>query len=147
MGCDSLRVAQFILAAEHTRNQSGIPLPICCRHRGKHSELLSRMSNCRNSSKDNASNTPEPLRNGTSGYALPRWQTIENEWTNFTLLDRVTYKTCGCVFLTDYDCFRLTQHIQTVFHVVKQHTGLYGMPLRHISSRFIRNTFKCNKLR
>ena len=27
-----------------------------------------------------------PLRNGTFGYELPRWQIFENDWTNFTWL-------------------------------------------------------------
>jgi len=28
------------------------------------------------------------LQNGTSGYELPRWQTVENDWNNFTRLDQ-----------------------------------------------------------
>ena len=49
MDCDCLWVAQLILAVEHTRDRSGRPLPVCCRHREKKLESISRTSNSRNS--------------------------------------------------------------------------------------------------
>ena len=57
MAGDCLRVAQLILAVEHTRDRSWRPLPVCCRHRGKHLESISRTSNSRNSSKNRVLHT------------------------------------------------------------------------------------------
>ena len=74
MDGDCLRVVQSILTVGHTWDRSGRPLPVCCHHRGKHLESLSRTSNSRNSSKNLHPTHREPLRNGNSGYELTRTQ-------------------------------------------------------------------------
>ena len=46
----------------------------------------------------------------------PYWQTVENEWNDFTRLDHVTSETCERVFSTDYECFKLAWFIESIFH-------------------------------
>ena len=78
----------------------GKPLQVYCRHRRKHSESLSRVRRTVGIDRKTASHTPKPFRNGTSGYELTRWQTVENDWINFTRLDCVTSETCRRIFST-----------------------------------------------
>jgi len=97
-------------------------LPVCpvsCCRGGKHLKLTSCMSNSWNFKKT-ASNTP-----GTAAkqhIKLIRQQIVENDWSNFTRLDHVTYKTLRRVFSKDYDSLRLAQPIVTVLHPVRSKT-------------------------
>ena len=88
MDVDSLRVAQLILAIGHTRDRSERPLLVCCRHLGKCLESLSRTSNSWSSSKYRVPHTPEtaPKQRLRLHVSYARWQTVANDWTNFTWL-------------------------------------------------------------
>jgi len=53
MDCNCLSVAwvQLILLVGHTKDESGRPLLVCCRHRGNRLNSISHKENSRNSSK------------------------------------------------------------------------------------------------
>ena len=92
------------------------PLPVCCLHHGKHLKSLSRTSNSRNSSKNRSPHSGN--RSETAPPAISYHVGKPSKMTGPT--SRVTSETCGRFFSTDFDCFRLAQSIQTVFHVLKR---------------------------
>jgi len=80
----NVSLQRLILAVGHTRD--GRPFSICCRPDGRNLESTIGPNEC-------TCNSSKPLWNTTRFHEPPRWQTVENDWTDLTQLDRVTSET------------------------------------------------------